>query len=317
MRKAILLLITPLFFCVGTYAQSEVILNINHKLGFEFYNAVESGINNMEQEFEVERLEYYISDIKLVDAIGTETLVEELWMLVNGNRAHSQSLGELEISDITKIKFSIGVGPDVNHNDPTAWPASHPLAPQAPSMHWGWNAGYRFVAMEGKAGNNMNVVWQLHGLGDDNFFETEIEVTPRVEDGVINIDLDADYARALENINVEQGPISHGETGPARICLINFRDYVFSQQGSISSTETVSALEFEVFPNPSEGLVTLNLPSTNGNNALAKIYDTQGKLIQSKNINTSSYQIEFEHSGLYYISIFSNGATGTQKVLID
>src|SRR5439155_7346947 len=49
-----------------------------------------------------------------------------------------------------KLRFNIGLPPAINHKDPTAYPAGHPLNPQVNGLHWGWMGGYVFLALEGQ-----------------------------------------------------------------------------------------------------------------------------------------------------------------------
>src|SRR5690606_31314969 len=101
----------------------------------------------------------------------------------------------------------------------------HPLGPKSPSMHWGWTAGYRFVAYEGSGGTNFSQTWQLHGLGNENYFQVTADVDVVDEGGVLMMDLNADYTRGVENIDLAAGTISHGTTSEAKTILENWRDH--------------------------------------------------------------------------------------------
>ena len=60
-----------------------------------------------------------------------------------------------QTTDYTKynsLSFILGVDTSLNHDDPSAFPNSSPLnIVNAGSMHWGWNTGYIFISVEGKA----------------------------------------------------------------------------------------------------------------------------------------------------------------------
>ena len=48
-----------------------------------------------------------------------------------------------------RIRFHVGVAPPLNHADPVQWPADHPLNPAVNGLHWSWQGGYVFLALEG------------------------------------------------------------------------------------------------------------------------------------------------------------------------
>ena len=79
------------------------------------------------------------------------TNLSDTYLLVNPNQ-NQYNIGNHNVENIYSIEFYLGVDPninDANPNDPSLWENSHPLANQIPSMHWGWSAGYIFLALEG------------------------------------------------------------------------------------------------------------------------------------------------------------------------
>ena len=303
-------------------AQNNVILNINHKLATNDFAFEQAAKNNVDHDFQITRLEYYISEISIIHDGGTETMIEDLWVLANGGRNTEVELGEHDITNVEKVRLHIGVDADHNHLDPSSWATDHPLAPKSPSMHWGWTAGYRFVALEGHGGSNLNQLIQLHGLGDSNYFTTEIDLDITAENNVVSIDLDADYTRALENISVNSGVIVHGENLQAKQSLENFRDYVFSQAGTISSTVDFSEInEFNIFPNPVvNGITTLklDLKETNFEYDLS-ITSLDGKQLDYLLNVTDNQTLDFTNrlSGMYFLNLVKEGQTIiTKKVFV-
>ena len=74
----------------------------------------------------------------------------------------------------------------------------------------GWAAGYRFVAYEGFGGADYSQNFQLHGLGNANYFVQEQEVIAEMVGGTMVLNLDANYTEALRDINIATGIVSHG-----------------------------------------------------------------------------------------------------------
>jgi hypothetical protein len=60
--------------------------------------------------------------------------------------------GEGDFTKFDAITGNVGVGPDENHLDPSSLTLTNPLNIQnTGDMHWGWNPGYIFLMIEGKA----------------------------------------------------------------------------------------------------------------------------------------------------------------------
>ena len=308
---------------LGSQAQTNIQLNINHKLAEVDFALEIAAKNNMGHDFNVTRLEYYISEISLVHDGGNETKIEDLWILARANTTTEVDLGAHAITDVEKIKLHIGVDPDHNHLDPSMYHMSHPLAPKSPSMHWGWNAGYRFVALEGNGGSALNQLVQLHGLGDDNYFTTEVDLDLSAENGLIKIDLDADYTRALEDIALTSGVIVHGDNLQAQQSLENFRDFVFSASPLTSSTIDFSEVgHFSSFPNPIQnGITTLVLElKEKGFDYDLCITSMNGKELQYLKSVQDGQKISLVNysSGVYFMNLIKGGqAIITNKLIVN
>lgn len=322
MKKSLLFILAFSFFCLNSDAQNNIQLHINHMLGDESFQMGTPAKNNIDHDFEASRLEYYISEITITHDGGTETKVEDFWILANAEDGITtqEDLGDYDINQVEKISFYIGVDPDHNHLDPATYPQNHPLAPQFPSMHWGWTSGYRFVAYEGKGGSNLDQVFQLHGLDDSNYFQTEIELDASVDNDVVNIYLNADYARALEDIEVNNGVIFHGANGDAKKCLENFRDFVFSAGAMVSSTTDFSEVNsFEVFPNPANGVATIHLASDLDLTYQIAVTDVLGNQIQFMDAvnGNSTTDLILNNAGFYFVNLIKDGQPIVTKKLIS
>lgn len=320
--KKIFLLFSLSLFSIGVFAQTNFKLNIQHKLGEENFALEMSANNNLDQNFKTSRLEYYISEISISHDDGMKTTIDDLWILVDASEQTLVDLGEHSISSIDKINFHIGVNPEHNHEDPASYPSDHPLAPQFPSMHWGWAFGYRFIAFEGTSGNNFSQTFELHGLGDENYFKTEIDVNDVVASNATEfiINLNADYTRALENVQVSAGPIVHGTGYEAQTAIENFRDYVFSYADGVTSTIQFNEVSsFEVFPNPSrDGFISLSLNSSSKEPYQVSVTDLLGRqVLFIKNIREGDLQELFiQTPGFYTVNLMKDGQIGISKKIL-
>ncbi|HMQ50108.1 MAG TPA: T9SS type A sorting domain-containing protein [Saprospiraceae bacterium] len=301
-------------------AQNNVWLNIHHKLGNNDFAFQVGSTNNMGHEFNVTRLEYYLSEISIVHDGGSTTPIENIWLLVNAEEAVQVNLGNHNINTVEAIQFHIGVDPAHNHLDPSTYEASHPLAPQFPSMHWGWASGYRFIAVEGFGSSAFNQMYQLHGLGDGNYFTTVVPYPTSAANGAIQIDLDADYARVLENIPVNMGVIDHGEEREAKIAIENFRDFVFSPAGSVSASGDVAeSYSLNIFPNPTQnGRTTVKVSGLSAKNVQFQVSDLQGKIVQTQvlQLGENAVEIQLQTSGVYLLHLMQNGRSIVTRELV-
>ena len=203
MKSVYTLLITVLISTLNCYAQQkEVSLYLSH-----YYNGDEFTIDNdfiIDDSISctISRLEYYLT-INSLQASNGDSIVypgefytaEEELINYSGKQVliktkkHKYSLGFHDITNLNSMDFHIGVPSEINHQDPTIWENSHALAPKDPSMHWGWAAGYRFIAFEAMVDEDSDGIFesvlQYHAVGDTlyrslsqtiNTVETEEEI---------------------------------------------------------------------------------------------------------------------------------------------
>ena len=309
------------FLIMGSaFAQINVNLKINHKLGAATFFENWPTSNNLGNGFDVNRLEYYISEILLVHDGGTETMVPDTWLLVDATTPLEVALGSYMITNLEAIKFGIGVNSDANHLDPSLYDMTHPLAPKSPSMHWGWAAGYRFVAMEGKSGTSLAQTYQIHALGDVNYFMATINTEGTMEAGELMIALDADYTMAMKDIDLSSGLINHGETAEARDLLANFAEFVFTEASNSVSIdhEIQQQHDMVLAPNPTISFTTIQVKGDQLNDLTVGVSDLTGKVISNKELPLSgALELKVETPGIYFISLRKEGVIlQTEKLVV-
>ncbi len=303
------------------YAQTPVELQIRHKIGTSDFAFSTATTNNLGNNFNVTRLEYYISKISIKHDGGTVTNISNHYILVNGSANVADLLGSFPITTVESITFYIGVDSPVNNADPSLHPAGHPLAPKTPSMHWGWSSGYRFVAMEGMAGSSLGQAYEVHALGNNLYDKATVNVSGVMVSGKLVIALNADYTQALRGINVSSGFISHGSGSDEAAVLSNFKNYVFSAGTPVSVTgvETLNN-NLVVFPNPAQnGTTTLSFGNTL-QTATINITDLQGReiLTTEKKAGETNVNIYLKQSGLYFVRAqMADGSIANNKLVIE
>jgi hypothetical protein len=279
--KNITILFTLLFVSLIAQAQKNVTLHISHKLGTAPFTFNETVQNNLSQDFKISRIDYYISGIKIIHDGGMELTLPDHYILAKGAANVTADLGSLNVTNVEGLKFSIGVDSPANNADPALQSPLHPLYFQTPSMHWGWSAGYRFVALEGTSGNNP---FEIHGLWNYNYFEQTVMVAGQANGNDIHIYLDADYTEALKDINVAAGPIDHGVNATDLKLLENFRDHVFKAGTAPTSiARQNTAINFaNIYPNPVQDKMNIDLLVDNKHAKSVQVIDLLGKVHYTK-----------------------------------
>lgn len=98
----------------------------------------------------VTRLSYLVSNIRLLRA-GQSAVAPDAIGFINAAESRTGlDLGHIPRGTYTGIEFDIGVDPVHNHSDPASRAPSHPLNANLNGLHWSWQGGYVFLALEGR-----------------------------------------------------------------------------------------------------------------------------------------------------------------------
>jgi hypothetical protein len=302
------LLVLSILASLGLWAQKNISLEINHRLASQAFAMQSPATNDLGNNFDVRRLEYYVSKIELIHDGGTVTPVTDKYILVNASSGVLENLGSFNISNLEAIRFGIGVDPSRNNLDPSTYPANHPLAPKSPSMHWGWSAGYRFVAMEGKSGASLNQTYEFHALDNQNYFTQTIPTSGILNGTDIKISLNADYAEALNGIDVSSGVIIHGGSALARSLLQNFSTKVFkSSEGNgavVGIPESSPSLDIRLSPNPVSNKEVVRIHNFPVDGSI-RVLDITGKQVPLQ-ISRNEIKVEFLPKGIYIVQVYTS-----------
>ncbi len=157
--------------------------------------------NKSGQSLRITRLAAIVSGVALGRADGSVVRLDGQYGFIDAAAGRlSLALREVPEGDYAGIEFQLGVPPAANHASPEAWPAGHPLNPLVNGLHWNWQGGYVFLALEGR--------WRA-AAGDERGFSYHLATDERVMtmrfradfhvERATTISLALDLARALRD----------------------------------------------------------------------------------------------------------------------
>ena len=317
MKKILSLTFVILFNYIIKGQNKEVAVVINHLYDGEVLNFDNTYIVGDNIPIRFDRIEYYIHLNSLISNQNIATDLIDKYILVNANQ-NNYNIGEIELldDDLISLNFNIGVEYNLNHADPSLQDPSHPLAPQFPSMHWGWAAGYRFAALEGMIDKNqdsvMETVFQYHPV-DDSYYSDTITCNGIIEnENNVTIFINANYDRLIENIGTDEGGVYHGIHEENGLLMDNFsRNNVFTVPENLNLKETY--VSNAIFPNPFSNTIQLNL----NENSIVKVYNSLGLIVDEFKFDKGQQQINTETflNDIYILSIQSKSGNEYIKLL--
>jgi cytochrome c peroxidase len=102
------------------------------------------------QTVSVTRLAFLLSDFRLQTEYGPWIKLTGQYALIDATQNRlSFRLEDIPSGRYRRIAFTVGLDEKVNYADPSQWPADHALNPLVNTLHWSWQGGYVFFALEG------------------------------------------------------------------------------------------------------------------------------------------------------------------------
>ena len=85
---------------------------------------------------------------------------------------------------------------------------------------------------------------------------------------------------------------------------------------TVGINEAANNLGLSIYPNPNKGIFTLNIKAKN---VVVEIMNTQGQIVLTKNNVNTNQQIDLSNNakGIYFVTVTSNQAVTTQKVIVQ
>jgi cytochrome c peroxidase len=123
------------------------------------------------ENFSITRVSYLVSGFALqrTDGSWLDLTNEFAWFDLEKSRS-THWIRSIPAGEYRALRFHVGLDEARNHSDPAQYAADHPLNPNLNNLHWNWQGGYIFLAVEGMWRNASGSLdgWSYHFARDTN-----------------------------------------------------------------------------------------------------------------------------------------------------
>jgi cytochrome c peroxidase len=155
------------------------------------------GVTNVAGEtLSFARVDFLLSGLALRRADGTwfQHPDWQVFLSLGEDRVRARVDG-IPAGRFEALRFNVGVPANLNHSDAAKYPAEHPLNPNLNGLHWSWQGGYIFLALEGRwragSGDAVPGGFSLHFANDWNLTPVTVNVPLDLSrDAAVKLDFD-------------------------------------------------------------------------------------------------------------------------------
>jgi len=98
----------------------------------------------------ISRLDGLLSQLALQRSDGSWLESDQWHAFLSADRQRLTACADgLPAQEFKAIRFRVGLTKELDGSDAQKWPPDHPLHPDVCGLHWGWQSGYVFLAIEG------------------------------------------------------------------------------------------------------------------------------------------------------------------------
>jgi cytochrome c peroxidase len=151
-------LVGPGVVCGAQGQGAPVVLRFVH--GFEGDTLIDGNValRTARNTLSVTRAAYLLSNFALVNSagerveVGTSEAGANVALVDATARVPRERvvLVDVPAGDYVELSFDVGLPDSLNHSDPSRWGPGHALNPSVNNLHWNWQGGYVFFALEGR-----------------------------------------------------------------------------------------------------------------------------------------------------------------------
>lgn len=162
------------------------------------------------ETFSITRVSYLASEFALQRNDGSWLEISNSVAWMDYEQGRDSIRLEAPAGEFRSVRFLVGLNTNQNHADIAKFPAEHPLNPNLNGLHWSWQGGFIFLALEGlwrNPGGEMDG-WAYHLARDTNAVRITL-ATPLEITNETKLELDFDLATTLN----APRPLSFGKDG--------------------------------------------------------------------------------------------------------
>lgn len=150
------------------------------------------------ESFSVTRVSWLASDFALQRHDGSWLEIPNAVAWFDYEAGRDSLRLEIPPGEFRSVRFTVGLNTNQNHADVTRFPGNHPLNPNLNGLHWSWQGGYIFMALEGLWRNSSGALdgWAFHLARDTNAVPIVLAANLVVTNET-KLELDLDLATVL------------------------------------------------------------------------------------------------------------------------
>ncbi|MDB6003288.1 MAG: hypothetical protein JWR15_275 [Prosthecobacter sp.] len=243
--------------CCGVILMMMSVATAGQEVRLEMVPVVEGQALRLNEEtggVRISRMDCLLSGLALQRMDGT-WLESQDWfayLSVAAGRMTAKGTG-IPAGDYKGIRFRIGVDELANKSNPNLYAANHALNPQVNGLHWGWQGGYVFMALEGRWMNSDKEDGFSYHIANEPQLMT-VELALEFRGGrPMTMALELDVERVLAGIDfVKDGTSTHSREGDALAAKL---------KRNIERAFRVRSVNYDVYQTPTFATVPAPLPS--------------------------------------------------------
>lgn len=208
-------------------------LRINFKTGTKNFSLDSVYQDDFGNDYKFSLIKIYIGNIGFEDHDNNLVHPTDQFLLLDPSTSH-YNLGTIIVNHYHNLIFNIGLDSTTNHSDPNSYPATSPLYPQTPNMHWGWSNGYIFYKLEGVVDTNNDANFETNfvfhiGSNVLNREQSLVVHTDIIKDQSNIITLNLDPTKFFSSVNLQIENSTHTLNDlPLATKLADNGNFVFS-----------------------------------------------------------------------------------------
>lgn len=228
--------------------------------------------NAAKKTFSITRLSYLLSDFELQNSTGEWIKIANSIAWIDASKRRSDfHFDSIQNDKFQAIRFSVGLNNTLNHSDPNRYSAEHPLNPSLNNLHWNWQGGYIFLALEGHfRKTESDLTGYVYHFANDAQRTTITLSLPQMltNDAALEIDFDiAALLNAPQPLSfTEDGASTHSHEGdPIAQSLKHNLPGAFQLRRILMAKETVAVvppkpIDLPTAPTPYSFTISQRLP---------------------------------------------------------